>query len=376
MVNHAPRQRRRCGRLDDAKHAVINALFALAWSINAIAKFVGCDWKTAKRATSSKPPSLRPLPHAPSLSRPQRAKIALRRRRIEYLSQIKETKLGGPPLNYTYVKKKFHSCRLIAEEYLRRFGEAVSRQMVLRDLKAREVHSVSRPQGVQFTVDDAERRCKFSRHLRSEMRRGRLHASSLLFSDEKWANTNDHGLPYEFVRPGEAPTRRCYTKYAASLRMWGLIGVGVKLLIFLPSEQSVTSESYIRNSLSPALSILRRGGKVFMQDGARAHTARATMDWLRANGVKVLGNWPARSPDLNPIETMWAIVQAKVAARMPSDDTELQQYWREEWNAVPQHVVDDLVLSFRGRLERCLAEGGRQIDTRTGLSRERRRSNV
>ena len=41
---------------------------------------------------------------------------------------------------------------------------------------------------------------------------------------------------------------------------------------------------------------------VFKHDNATSHTARDTVNFLRANNVAFITVWPAKSPDLNPIE--------------------------------------------------------------------------
>ncbi len=50
---------------------------------------------------------------------------------------------------------------------------------------------------------------------------------------------------------------------------------------------------------------------IFQQDLAPAHTAKGTKSWFSDHGVTLL-DWPANSPDLNPIENLWGIVKRKM----------------------------------------------------------------
>ncbi|KAI2657102.1 Transposable element Tcb2 transposase [Labeo rohita] len=70
------------------------------------------------------------------------------------------------------------------------------------------------------------------------------------------------------------------------------------------------------------------------QDLAPAHTAKSTKIWLNDHGVGVL-DWPANSPDLNPIENLWGIVKRKMRNKKPKNADELKATVKETWASIP-----------------------------------------
>ena len=99
---------------------------------------------------------------------------------------------------------------------------------------------------------------------------------------------------------------------------------------------------------------------VFMQDGARCHTAFKAMTFIRQK-VKVISEWPPNSPDLNPIEMLWSILKYTVKSRSPKNLQELEEAIEFAWSSLKQETIDALVSSFRDRLLLVLENEGKSI---------------
>jgi hypothetical protein len=56
--------------------------------------------------------------------------------------------------------------------------------------------------------------------------------------------------------------------------------------------------------------------------------------------------WPSQSPDLNPIEHFWRDIKIAVHRRSPSNLTELERTYREEWEKLPKYRCAKLVASY------------------------------
>ncbi|GFX53380.1 hypothetical protein TNCV_2946191 [Trichonephila clavipes] len=84
-----------------------------------------------------------------------------------------------------------------------------------------------------------------------------------------------------------------------------------------------------------------------MDDNATCHRTLAVQDCLDSEGIQRLV-WPARSPDLNPIENVWDALGRQVAGRNypPTNKNTLMCALTEEWDKLPQQLLDNVVQSM------------------------------
>ncbi len=118
-----------------------------------------------------------------------------------------------------------------------------------------------------------------------------------------------------------------------SVMVWAAMSsAGVGPLCFLKS--TVNADIYqemLEHFMLPSLDKLYGDADfIFQQDLAPAHTAKGTKSWFNDHGVTVL-DWPANSPDLNPVENLWAIVKRKMRDTRPNNTDDLKTAIKETW---------------------------------------------
>jgi hypothetical protein len=230
----------------------------------------------------------------------------------------------------------------------------------------------------------------------------------LLFSDEHFITTNDYSSRTQWVKLGKSrraakaklhPVQR-KSKYNTVRRMfWAMIGWNYKSQIIwceFPVKKkkkneddasddeggddkddgkkkkkkkkkkktptttyTLTGERYIKHILEKVKPKLQQRNMIFMQDGARSHTAKETRAWLAKKNVNVLKDWPANSPDLNPIEELWAEVNRRLSIKgVAHSEEELKRMVEEIWEEIPMDMINNYVMSFKNKTLACVQNKG------------------
>ena len=99
----------------------------------------------------------------------------------------------------------------------------------------------------------------------------------------------------------------------------------------------------LKQHLKTSVRKLKLGSKwVFQMDNDPKHPSKVVAKCLKDNKVKVL-EWLSQSPDLNPIDNLWAALIKYVRARRPTNLTVLHQLCQEEWAKIHPTYCGKLV---------------------------------
>lgn len=201
---------------------------------------------------------------------------------------------------------------------------------------------------------------------------------NFIFSDEHVESAMDFSdrTVYALDPMDVEPRHRTKSWNAPSVMIWGAIGFNFKSTLIMfpkldatgddePKAWRLNGERY-RSRVLPVLlrdlaahrdpvsrKAVSLGHWTFMQDGAKAHTAKKTIEYLGGKGLKTLPNWPPHSPDLNPIENLWSSLKRRVAKRHPMTQDELEAAVQAEWDALTLPEVNGYIDGFWNKVQMC-----------------------
>ncbi|KAH0821294.1 hypothetical protein GEV33_001496 [Tenebrio molitor] len=98
-----------------------------------------------------------------------------------------------------------------------------------------------------------------------------------------------------------------------------------------------------------------------VKDNARPHVARVVTRYFEEVQIQKL-DWPARSPDCNPIEHVWDKLGRSIKARRnrPQTLNQLLEALNEEWEQMDHAVIQELILSMPRRMAAVIQAGGEE----------------
>ncbi|GFY00066.1 transposable element Tc3 transposase [Trichonephila clavipes] len=181
----------------------------------------------------------------------------------------------------------------------------------------------------------------------------------VVFRDEsRFVLETDDNCVRVWRRPGErynSPhTVLRHTVCTAGVMVWGAIAYDSRSTLIV-MRGTLSGQHYVDDILRPHVRPFLNGlpGAIFQQDNTRPHIGRVAEDFLRH--FQTLP-WPARSPDLSPVEHVWDQLKRQKPSCHSVHDLELAV---QDLSAhLPQDNIRCLINSMPDRVVACIAAGG------------------
>ena len=156
-----------------------------------------------------------------------------------------------------------------------------------------------------------------------------------------------------------------------SIMIWAGIWLGDRSNIhFLRRDESSKHGGYSAASYQEVLEEqvpqIYELGMIWQQDNASIHTARKIKKWLLDQGITLL-DWPAVSPDLNPIEHCWAFLKDHLNEHYLELEGQgegeqavkaYQDAIEQSWLAIGQELIDSCIMSMMRRVDAVITAKG------------------
>ena len=97
---------------------------------------------------------------------------------------------------------------------------------------------------------------------------------------------------------------------------------------------------------------------LFLQiDNARYHWSIEALEFYYENNIKII-DWPSYSPDLNPIENIWAIMKRKIAGKTFTTINSLKNELCTIWRELDDEMIMKTWMSIYNRMNDCIEGKG------------------
>jgi hypothetical protein len=259
------------------------------------------------------------------------------------------------------------SIRVIAQEH------DLSYSTVQRILKEEKMHAYHYTRVQDLREEDYPRRRRFCENFLRRVNEDPQFPSRVIFSDESLFTregiVNSHNM-HMWSDENPRVTRLRNFQVRWKINVWaGIIGTNILGPIILP--EILNGASY-KNMLAEnipdfleEIPLAERNRIIFQQDGAGPHNARVVTDYLNEQFPgRWMGRygpipWPARSPDLNPLDFfLWGYCKELIYRKLPEDLEDLNDKLHYAIWDIDNDILQKTQRNLLKRMRACVAMNG------------------
>jgi hypothetical protein len=176
-------------------------------------------------------------------------------------------------------------------------------------------------------------------------------------NDRVWAHSPEEVQPVEQMA------------HPPRLRVWsGVSALGKTRLHFYKGNlDGPKYQKIFKKSMPEMQHIFGQNKWWYQSDGATPHTASETTDWLKSNVPAYItsgskGDWPAHSPDLNWIESIWGMMSKMSTKGKARSLTQLKTRMQSAWRSLSINLLQRTAEGMNRRLRKVIEQRGEIID--------------
>jgi transposase len=181
----------------------------------------------------------------------------------------------------------------------------------------------------------------------------------VIFSDEK-PFTLQGTRNRVWVEIGAPIPRRNVTQKKYSCMVWAAVWYQGRTTLSITTG-GIGSKRYCEILGEHLLPVYPNQRFKLLQDNAKAHIAKNTIDWCKEYGITLLPDYPPYSPELNPIELVWSRMTQLVNGQSPTSPEELHNAIEHAWNDISQSYIQSLIDRLPSVLTKITENNGKRI---------------
>lgn len=271
-----------------------------------------------------------------------------------------QNKKTTPREDRRIVREGKRDCFLSRAQIARATGVNVSRWTISRRLRAAGYHSYWAARKPYISPRNRVRRLAWAnQHQNWTVRQWK----KVLWSDESPFVLQYRGRKRVWRLHNERYRVRCMQatiKYDKKINVWGCFAYGGVGHLYRV-KGILVKEKYLRilklHMRPSARNLFGRRRFIFQHDNDPKHTAHIVRDHLARRTFQTM-QWPAQSPDINPIENLWSELDRTLSTRKPRNEDELFHILQQGWQALSARYIHHLIRSMPRRCQAVIRSGG------------------
>lgn len=296
------------------------------------------------------------------------SKSSVSRLKKKRCSNIKNSKGGRPKklsdqdercLSRYILTQSVRTAAEATKELEKATGKRISRWTAYRTLHKQKLEAFEKKKKPALSKKNVKARLSFVKKYTSW---SEMDWSKVVWSDETKINRYcTDGRSWAWRRHGESlkpsHVKQTVKHGGGSIMLWGCFtafGVGELCLVDGTMDKNVYKNILRQHLLKTVRSLpIPPEEIIFQHDRDPKHMAKTVQEWLGNQSFSIL-DWPAQSPDLNPIENLWSYLKSALNKEYTSPPSSLAVLWervKEQWTKIPASYCQTLSSSIPRRIK-------------------------